>query len=372
MSNCCGTKSEAIAGQVEEKSPCNCNYAQPSFAADFLETSVGKIWRVTNDWTAADWLGALAMRLDIGRMNYAVVPGVYASGNPNAAAPVLVTSNYKLTVDHLRRAIKGLDAWLLVLDTNGVNVWCAAGKGTFSACELVGKIADCRLKELVSHRTLIVPQLGATGVAAHDVFTTSGFKVVYGPVRATDLPAFMDAGMKATKDMRTVTFTLAERLAVVPVEVVHWAKWLLAVFVLCSMAAAVGSGDYGLHNFIRSGLCLISAFLGGVLLGPVLFYRLPGRAFAVKGVFSGILALAAMFLAGLLPLGNTPAILQASGWALLTLSISSFLMLAYTGSSPFTSLSGTLIETRIGFRVQKIAVVVGLLLLLSPLFLRKG
>lgn len=372
MSNCCGIKSEAIADQEEEKSSCNCNYAQPSFAAGFLETPVGKVWRVTHDWTGADWLGALAMRLDIGRMNYAVEPGLYASGNPNAESPVFVTSNYKLTVDHVRRAIKGMDAWLLVLDTNGVNVWCAAGKGTFSTCELVGKIADCRLKELVSHRTLIVPQLGATGVAAHEVLAVSGFKVVYGPVRVTDLPAFMDAGMKATKSMRMVTFNLAERLAVVPVEVVHWSKWLLAVFAVCAVAAAVGSGDYSPINFVRSGLCLIIAFLGGVVLGPILFYRLPGRAFAVKGVFSGIIALVAMFLTGLLPLGNTPAILQSSGWVLLTLSISSFLMLAYTGSSPYTSLSGTKIETRIGFRIQKIAVVVGLLLLLLPLLLRKG
>ncbi|MDD5599538.1 MAG: mercury methylation corrinoid protein HgcA [Victivallaceae bacterium] len=345
---------------------CCCEKTGLSFTTGFLETPVGKVWRIDNDWKSSDWIGALRMRLGIGRMNYVVSPGLYASGNPTAESPVMVTSNYKLTIDHLRRAIKGIDAWMLVLDTNGVNVWCAAGKGTFGTGELVSRIAGCRLSELVTHRTLIVPQLGATGVAAHEVLAVSGFKVVYGPVRANALPQFMVAGMKATKDMRTVTFNLAERLAVVPVEVVHWAKWLLALFAVCSVAAAVGSGNYGLFNLVKSGLCLVIAFMGGSLLGPVLFPWLPGRAFAVKGVFSGLLALGIMFPAGLLPVKNSVDALQSSGWILLTLSISSFLMLAYTGSSPYTSLSGTRIETRIGFRLQCVAAVAGILLLLLP------
>ena len=37
-----------------------------------------------------------------------------------------------MTVDLVRGDLAGVDAWLLVLETYGVNVWCAAGKGTFS------------------------------------------------------------------------------------------------------------------------------------------------------------------------------------------------------------------------------------------------
>ena len=52
-------------------------------------------------------------------MKYTVDPGLYALGSPAADAPVCVTANYKMSFDHLRRALAGRDAWILVLDTKG-------------------------------------------------------------------------------------------------------------------------------------------------------------------------------------------------------------------------------------------------------------
>ena len=60
-----------------------------------------------------------------------------------------------------------------------------------------------------SHRRLILPQLGAPGVAAHSVKEQSGFRVIYGPIKATDLPAFLEAGRKATPAMRRKAFPMA-------------------------------------------------------------------------------------------------------------------------------------------------------------------
>lgn len=371
MSGCCEKKRECAKEFSENVQSCCCE-DRPAFALNSIETPAGKSWRIKGDWSLSDWIGALRMRLGIGRMGYDIKPGVYAMGSSTANSPVMVTSNYKLTFDHLRRALKGLDAWILVIDTKGINVWCAAGKGTFGSSELIEKIESCKLKDIISHRMLIIPQLGAPGIAAHEVRKTSGFKVVYGPVRAIDIPTFLATGMKATKEMRTVGFNLSDRLAVVPVEVVHWSKWLLALFVTCALAAALGAGDYGLAGLGKSAERLFIAFLGGVLLGPVLFPWLPGRAFSVKGTFAGILALVAMALSGLLPARNLASILQSGGWILITLGMASFLMLAYTGSSPYTSLSGTRIETRIGFALQSVAVILGLALLLSPLIAVKG
>src|SRR5271157_807245 len=151
---------------------------------------------VGSDWTLSDWLGAVGVRLNVGRMNYLVLPGLYAVGQPDAAAPVFVTANYKLTFDHVRRALKGFDAWLLVMDTYGINVWCAAGKGTFSTAELCRRIEATGLSHVVSHHRLVLPQLGAVGVAAHEVAKASGFTVVYGPVRADDIPAWLRAGRR--------------------------------------------------------------------------------------------------------------------------------------------------------------------------------
>ena len=129
-------------------------------------------------------------------------PGSTRSARPTAASPVLVTANYKLTFDALRSSLGELDAWLLVVDTRGINVWCAAGKGTFCAEEVARRVRETRLAEIVDHRRLVLPQLSAPGVAAHEVKEACGFRVIFGPVRAADLPAFLAAGMKADAEMR--------------------------------------------------------------------------------------------------------------------------------------------------------------------------
>jgi CO dehydrogenase/acetyl-CoA synthase gamma subunit (corrinoid Fe-S protein) len=122
------------------------------------------------------------------RGHHRVTPGLYALGKPAANAPVFVTANYTLSFDALRSALTEMNAYILVLDTQGINVWCAAGKGTFGTAELIKRIEACRLNEVVTTRILILPQLGAPGVAAHEVKRHTGFRVEYGPIRAEDLP----------------------------------------------------------------------------------------------------------------------------------------------------------------------------------------
>ena len=171
------------------------------FVTGSVQTSVGEIPQISSSPAWADRLGGIKTRWGIGRMRYTVEPGLYALGSPSDDSPVLVTANYKMSFDRLRQALPGLNAWLLVLDTQGINVWCAAGKGTFGTTELVKRIESSGLSRVVSHRNLILPQLSGPGIAAHEVKKLSGFKVIYGPIRATDLPAFMEAGLKATPEM---------------------------------------------------------------------------------------------------------------------------------------------------------------------------
>jgi CO dehydrogenase/acetyl-CoA synthase gamma subunit (corrinoid Fe-S protein) len=78
-----------------------------------------------------DRMGRFRSRVSGFRMHYRVDPGLYAVGSPNTDSPVLVSANYKLSFNTLRSNLDGLDAYILVLDTKGINVWCAAGKGTF-------------------------------------------------------------------------------------------------------------------------------------------------------------------------------------------------------------------------------------------------
>ena len=149
---------------------------------------------VSRELTSADILARWKLRWGIGRKKTDIIPGLYRAGSPDSSSPVLVTANYRMSFDALRTSMPDGSFWVLVLDTRGINVWCAAGKGTFGTEELIEKVNFTELAQVVDHRTLILPQLGAPGIVAHEVRKKTGFKVVYGPVRSKDIGAFIDNG----------------------------------------------------------------------------------------------------------------------------------------------------------------------------------
>ena len=293
-------------------------------------------------------------------------------GEPTADSPVLVSANYKMSFDRLRSQLEGLDAWILVLQTQGVNVWCAAGKGTFGTEEIVGRIEAVRLAEVVSHQTLVVPQLGAPGVAAHEVRQRSGFRVVYGPVRAEDLPAFLAAGMKATPDMRKVRFSLSERLAVVPVELVRLAKYVLLAAVCLFALAGLGPDGYSLaraaHVGTFSAILLSATCLGSLVLTPPLLPWLPGRAFSLKGMWLGLVFLLAAGGYGWFRPGAFDNGLTLAAWCLAIPAVASFLAMGFTGSTTYTSLSGVRREMRTAVPIQLVCALLGTVLWLVGRF----
>ena len=128
--------------------------------------------------------------------------------------------NYKLSFDILRKALNGLSAWILVLDTKGINVWCAAGKGTFGTAELVKRINKVKLTNVVNHMRIIVPQLGAVGINADEVRKQTGFKVYFGPVYAKDIKNYIEAGKRKTPEMRKIEFSTLNRLILTPMEII--------------------------------------------------------------------------------------------------------------------------------------------------------
>ena len=305
-------------------------------------------------------------------MHYTVDPGLYALGLPGPDSPVLVTANYKMTFDRLRSALPGRSAWITVLDTRGINVWCAAGKGTFGTEELAERVAACRLGEIVAHRKLIVPQLGAPGVAAHKVKRITGFEVVYGPVLATDLPAFLDAGLKAFGEMRRKRFTTFERLVLVPIELVAALKY--AVFLipaLLLLSGLLGPGSFS-ANVSGPGLfaacALMLSILAGTVVSPLLLPWIPGRAFSVKGLVAGIaFCVFSVILRSFLSASN-PGFMESVSWFLMFPALASFLAMNFTGSSTYTSLSGVKKEMRWAVPLQIASGAAGLLLWLASGF----
>lgn len=335
---------------------------EEAFVDGRVDTPAGPVPRVHSRVSVRDLAGRWRVRWGIGRDRYRVAPGLYALGAPDGESPVLVTANYKLTFDVLRRDVAGLDAWILVLDTHGVNVWCAAGEGTFGTGEVIRRVTEARLPEVVNHRRLVLPQLGAPGVAAHKVRTGCGFSVTYGPVRARDIREYLANGMTASPAMRRVVFPLMERLVLTPVEitgVLRPAGWTAIGLLLL---AGIGPELFSLGAAWQRGLPAVLALAAGILAGavvtPVLLPWLPGRAFSIKGGLAGgaFAVCAVTWFRGAL---GAPAAM-----ALLTMmtAVSSFVAMNFTGATPFTSPSGVEREMRRALPVQAgLAILAGIL-----------
>ena len=303
----------------------------------------------------------IKVRWSIGRMDYKVKQGLYAVGNPDENSNVFISANFKLSFDHLRRALNGMNAWVLVLDTKGVNVWCAAGKGTFGTKELVYRIKAHELDKVVNHRKVIVPQLGAPGVAAHEVKEKTGFHVIYGPVRADDIKAFVDSGFKATEEMRKVAFPILERTKLIPVELSYGKYYLLFVPALFFILAGINAHGYSIDKAWTSGgisvLNLLIAYIAGCAITPLLLPWIPFKRFSLKGL--AVVWIIAAFLFYFQFLGNS--IIEVISWFLIMGSLSSFLAMNFTGSSTFTSLSGVQKEMKLALPLQIGASALGLI-----------
>ncbi len=366
--DCCPPPTDATACGSPEDSTSTCcpgvsddrpGYKIWPFVCNWLNTSAGSVPQIATRLTKTDIFGRWQMRWGMGRDRYSIAAGLYAIGTPQQDSPVLVTANYKMTFDIVRRDMHGHDAWLLVLDTKGVNVWCAAGKGTFGTDEIIRQVKKANLDQLVSHRTLLVPQLGAPGVAAHKISKACGFKVLYGPVRSADLPRFLASNNTATDDMRRVTFALVDRLVLTPVELVNMRKQFLWSLLVLFVLGGIGPEIFSFASaWTRGGAAVISGLAGvisGAVLTPVLLPWLPGKAFAVKGAVAGLV----IACAGALLFHNSLNWLNSLATLMAVAAVSSWCAMHFTGSSTFTSPSGVEKEMRQAIPAQAAALLVG-------------
>jgi len=348
------------------------DFNQP-FVSGFVETPVGRLPRVSSKPTRQDQWGTIKARLTAFRMDYKIDPGLYALGHPDNHSPVFVSANYKMSFDYLRQALAGRSGWILVLDTKGINVWCAAGKGTFGTDELVRRIESSGMKKIVSHRKLILPQLGAPGVAAHKVKQLSGFHVQYGPVRAEDLPAYLDAGCKATETMRIKTFDWKERAELIPIELIAAIKPFLllaaAFLIISGMIGPSGFWNNVTHIGVFAVFALLGAVIGGTVIHPLLLPYLPWRAFSIKGFAIGFaVTLMLLYLRGM-DLFTWSGKIEALAWLMIVPAISGYLAMNFTGCSTYTSLSGVKKEMRWALPLEMTSVAVGIFMWLGAVLI---
>lgn len=324
-----------------------------------------KILPASSTLTVQDILGSWKVRWGINRMNFKVEPGLYSIGNPDKSSPVFVSANYKMSFDSLRKELSGIDAYILVIDTKGINVWCAAGKGTFGTTEIINRIAIVQLDKVVSHRNIILPQLGAPGVSAHEVLKLSGFRVIYGPARANDIKEFINAGMKATPEMRKVRFTTYDRLVLTPIELVSRIQISLIIFGILFLLNLIGIGPFGIVDFYG----YVGALLVGCVLTPVLLPWIPGRAFAWKGWLLGFIWALLVNIFNGWPSTPQYSLLRALAYLLILPSTSAYFAMNFTGCSTYTSFSGVLKEMRTAIPAIIVTIIIGALLILVNSFI---
>jgi acetyl-CoA decarbonylase/synthase complex subunit gamma len=331
---------------------------------DFSTLSIVRPQEISSDWLSKDHQGALRVRFSIGRNRYRVDPGLYRLGQPGRDSEVLVSANYKLSFDILRRSLSGRGAWILVLETFGINVWCAAGKGTFGSDELIRQVKDSQLNLYVSHKRLIVPQLGAPGISAHKVKEATGYSVKFGPVRAEDIKDYISAGYKKDEVSRTVQFKIKDRFILTAVELANSLRYLIIAIILFALLSGIHTEGYSFELIwkegLKAGLYLLAAYFSGAFLAPLLLPLMPFRHFGGKGMVSGLLVFGLIALIGNLAL----PLLALLAWFLISGAISSYLTMNFTGASTYTSLSGVRKEMGIFVPIQIAFALAGLALLI--------
>ncbi len=192
------------------------------------------------------WLRDTVLRL----LPHATHRGLRAIGRPGPGAPVLVTGNFTLTVRRLERVLAGRDVWLLVCNSRGINVWCAAAGGHFTHHDVIAAVRASRLGDHVECRELVLPQLAATGIEPREIERATGLSCRWGPARLEELPTFLDRGCRVKRTQRRMTFPPRERMEMA-------LMWALPMSLL-------GLGACWLTTDIRAGIAAAAMVLAQV------------------------------------------------------------------------------------------------------------
>ncbi|MBT4289071.1 MAG: acetyl-CoA synthase subunit gamma [Deltaproteobacteria bacterium] len=341
---------------------------RPDWVIGSVSSGIGPIPQISCDWNQSDKVGQIKARINnTFRMKYAIQAGLYAVGNPDGDSPVLLSANYKLSFDILRRELKTLNVWIIVLDTKGINVWCAAGKGTFGTDEIIRQISHLKLERVVKHRKVISPQLGAPGIKAHVVKKMTGFNIKYGPVLAKDIQKYLQDGLKATKEMRRISFKIIDRMILTPMEIslVLKQSWKYGLGILIFFGI-MPTGILFKNAFVDGLpfiLLLFVAILTGAFITPALLPWIPFRAFFRKGFLIGLLPVILLHYLSYKYGGlfNDPFLLASA--YLLVPTLSSYLAFNFTGCTTYTNPAGVNKELKSAFIVYAITIIVSIILL---------
>ena len=228
--------------------------------------------------------------------HFPIEPGIYKSGTPDNKSPIIVTANYVFTYIKVMRALKGIDAWVLCVDSRGINVWCAARGSDFGNKQLIEAVEATGIDKITDRKTLILPQLSAGGVAAPLLSIESRgfpFRVLYGPVWAKYLPEFLkERPAKKPDKWKLARFTSFHRLRAF---ITHTTFLLRKIFLLPTIALILlflGLSfihPFWISKFWRLGEIWLWIIITNGLITSMFPLSNFTRKFILKGIFYGIL-----------------------------------------------------------------------------------
>jgi hypothetical protein len=291
-----------------------------------------------------DYLRALISWIFLFMRVFAVKPGLYYVWQRDENAPIIVTANNYLTVFLLVRRIGKRNVRLLVIDTRGINVWCAAGKGQFSSSEIIDKATYFGLINRENKKTFILPKFSLAGVNLAEL-RNNGIHPIIGPLYAKDVPSFLDQGTYENRVDDIVKFGLKSRAFTALPTAVQFFYYFLGIYVI-----SLGTLTTGVI-WIATGLAFVY---------PLLFPLLPGKFFAIKGVFMALSISIFALLVTNFDLANQLSL------TVFLFATSIFISLSYTGNSAVSNYSSVRKET-----ARFLPVVVFLYILLIPLYYLK-
>jgi len=121
-----------------------------------------------------------------------VQPGIYEINNPDANAPLLVTTNFSITYFSVANEVEGSGwpGWLLVTDAEGMSVLTAWAAGKFDAERIAKDVKAFGVEEKLAHKKLILP--GHVSVLSGELEEElPGWTIMVGPREAVDIASYL-------------------------------------------------------------------------------------------------------------------------------------------------------------------------------------
>lgn len=125
------------------------------------------------------------------RKPVAVEPGLKIFGTPDENSPVMFTTNFALTYYTVASDIENakVNAYLLVVDTEGIAVDSAVAGRKLTAEKVADAIKASGVENKVKHKKLIIP--GKAARLSGEIEELSGWQVLVGPRDSSDIPKFL-------------------------------------------------------------------------------------------------------------------------------------------------------------------------------------